>query len=59
MLNRILHKIKTSNVGMIYSIICFLVFEMTLVPHLSAQVKWKNVSNINDIQNDYLFNRIF
>jgi exopolysaccharide biosynthesis protein len=44
MLNRILHKMKTPNLGMIYSIICFLVFEMTLVPHLSAQVKWKNVS---------------
>jgi len=44
MLNRIFHKMKTPNLGMIYSIICFLVFDMTFVPHLSAQVKWKNVS---------------
>lgn len=36
---------KRTNHVLIYSIICFLVCEITIVPHLSAQVSWKNVSS--------------
>jgi hypothetical protein len=43
MLNRILHKMKTPHHVPIYTILCLLIFQLMLIPHLSAQVKWKNV----------------
>ena len=44
MLNRILHKMKTPHRVHIYTILFLITCHLILVPHLSAQVKWKNVT---------------